>query len=420
MKKRFFCSLFCSLLCFIFLLAMPLHLTVQAAESEKLSQFPLEVRLSIPKSFLFEMLEQQEAQDAYSLFCDHFRLPSGELYFPDSFAGETIMDGKLVIYLTDISEKTLSLYTPIFSECSDVVVFEPAQYSYNFLRALQSDIITRYPGKVGQCYVDVESNCVVVVTNSANSILSRSSIPTDALNIIESEELMDPELHTSLAKGGDTMYRNGMYNRTLAACGTYNGQPALLSCGHNGQTVRTPIGTTFSDASGSLMSTVVVSNYFHNYSGDYSISQLNTTLFTSTNLIINPNGYYSRYVGSLTEISNGAVLLKYGRTTGFSGLKVLDNQLDHNMTPLSSTPFIVNDLVMCRIAYGDSQSGDSGGPIMSLTDEGTYLAGTHVGHSPIVEEDDDSSNDEPVEHLVYFSPFFLIDDIFILNTNSEP
>lgn len=185
------------------------------------------------------MNRQGPAVDAADKLYTLFQLSEeGTWIYTDDFAGSYIDEFVLHIMLTDMSEETISRYrnTIGIDICDNVVCFEYAAYSINQLESVKNEIVAAAALDKIQLYgygIDMQCNKVVFYLPEKNEEdlikLAESNKYDDKIQIITSCE--SPRTTTSLY-GGDKVLRSGGSPFTLGFCGTYNGNNAVITCGH--------------------------------------------------------------------------------------------------------------------------------------------------------------------------------------------
>ncbi len=326
---------------------------------------------------------------SYSCLWNSFeRNSDSEPVYPDNYGGAYIDRGLLHVYLTENTNAAQSHYVNICAGNS-AIIFVQAQYSLNYLESLR-ETARKYIDEYNTSGfgVDEKANRFVIFVappKSASeyaSTTSSKSYDTDTTikelnNLINNPavkfEVMDyPETCTNLY-GGDTL--NGDF--TLGICGTYNGNPAILTAGH---CVANPNGNgnlAISDITYGKTTTTFANvqecEYKNGGLGDYAIATISSGSMSTTNKVhISSNTYESikgtAYSGATPA---GTTIYSYGKTSGYATSTVYQTNLTviyENKT--YGYEVEVNGLVKCLVTTGSIAAGDSGWPTY-IKDSGT-------------------------------------------------
>ena len=221
-------------------------------------------------------------------------------------------------------------------------------------------------GNVDQVKNDILS-MIPAVSNSISTTDIPLTVTYKSFNISAPNENDDNQIvpyAIPTLTGGTTLSSNGC-RFTLGICGKYNGNPAVLTCGH-GQAVGKSV-----TANGSVIGSVVKVNYSSRGYYDYSIIQLNSSAAAkATNKVKTQSS--SQTITSINKSSvEGMTVNRYGSTSGFKTGTVLATDMS-----------VTYENVVCYglvevSADSTSQPGDSGGPVYY----GSNLYGIVKGHS---------------------------------------
>ena len=300
------------------------------------------------------MTLQEEALDAYQLLWDSFEKDPESLqpYYPDEYGGEYIDGDKLVIQLTENTPENQAKYRELCGN-SDKVVFEKVTYSLNYLNSLESQAellskdyaVTSYGVRRSEnkFILEVEQDDLDAVQQ--HLLRQRSSVP------IEVRAGVPMETTASLVGGGDIYAENNAidYSFSLGICGTYDGSPAFLTCGHD----LGPDVSIYSSASHTTkIGKVAYWNYGYGKTGDYSIVKVTNSNFTTTNKV-KGNGT-TLYVNGSVSSPEGTTICKYGKTTGYSSGKVTATNLTFSNVKGITQSYIRNSSKTTPVAGGDS------------------------------------------------------------------
>ena len=390
---------------FIMILLLNVSLPFVSAADNVLTPLEREVVAQLGSSAIKGLKEQRRAVAAFDVLCKHFTTEEGSVEFPDTYAGEYIIDGVLHIYLTDTSEDTLSQYRSILSGYKSVVTYEKRKYSYSYLKSLQVDIGEQFAAQgVSSVGIDSQNNCVVVNVEEESLETVRSTYTLVRRNSEEPVQFAcaPKPVPASNAYGGMQLYLNNIENRILAATGFFNGQPAILTCGHNNM-APIPVNTLLKDSTGTLVGTVATSRFHNNMHGDYAICYLNTNDYNASGQVLLPSNVMSYFEGGKLNIADGTVLIKNG-ANGFAICTVTDRDYTANYSN-SSTTVTVPGLIYCSLSSGIAKGGDSGGPMIYEDPAGPLFAGIVSG----------AAKDENNNYYLCFSPYSLVDGVFSLD-----
>lgn len=148
-------------------------------------------------------------------------------------------------------------------------------------------------------------------------------------------------------------------NITLGAYGYYNGDKAIVTCGHGGHSVDDPF--SFGNVSGYYE----VRQCEHQQAGDYAIGILdgNPTMrhaFGTTGEAITGVAY---------SPVCGSYIRKYGKVAGIMDGKVFKLNADFHILTGTSNPLTITatGLTKVQVTSGSAAFGDSGGPCVTYT-----------------------------------------------------
>lgn len=184
----------------------------------------------ISEEELMNIIEsQQPAITAHEEFQENLVWDNelGDYLYPDTFAGayldkETF---QLCVALTDCSEKIKAEYNKYFSDPA-VVSYVEAEYSYNDLLAIKEEVKASCDN-ITSIGINQRKNIVSVGLSSEASVQNMSQSAARSAMPIEVYYEGSGVLDSIELRGGDSF---GPV--TLGVCGTFNGTPALLTCGH--------------------------------------------------------------------------------------------------------------------------------------------------------------------------------------------
>ena len=323
-----------------------------------------------------QIIEQQKnAVVAYQELMEHIETLEGNNYiYPDTYAGAYIDDSnKLCVSLTNCSEETISQYREYFST-PEVVYFKDAEYSYNELSDIMysvSDAIAN----VSCVYVDEYTNVVKVgVSSNVRSIDNTySDMPVEWY-------YQEPIPAAASLVGGKGITVGGS-GYTVGVCGTFDGEDAVLFCGHGVE-----LNETLKVSGTSTPFATVTVQHFENESFfDYAIATINSNAtVTMTNKVYNTSSNPSYESTPATTITSqmttktpvGTIICKYGNVSEFGTGEVTSRNCSWTDSKSGMT---AHGMILCD-ALNDSYiaGGDSGGPVYV----GHVFHGTISGGSP--------------------------------------
>lgn len=356
-------------------------------------------------------IKEEQSKHLYDKFHEYIvslNLPNQQEY-PDEIGTVYIDEEYLVIRLVDMNRK--EFYKSLF-DSSDNVIIEPADYSYNQLSQAY-DSIDSSMGIWQSAYINVHTNRVevnyasplntfndlVVIKaselNEPNKLMTSLSTINlqQRLQISESAKAINDKKIADMVEihltpqlqperelwGGDKITKPSSPGRvsvlTLGATGFYNGKPAILTAIHSNK-----LGEIVS-YDGSRIGPVVYAKYGV---GDYAIVQLQNTIHHNENKYFGPSESLKSPISisgpSTSSIYPGGTVYKYGQTTGWSMLKVLNT----NGKAQYGTVTVTN-LVTASLIGGLSKPGDSGGPYFTYnaTAKQWYFIGVHSGSNSV-------------------------------------
>lgn len=309
----------------------------------------------------------------------------GAIQFPDDFAGVWIDGSDLVVSLIDISEENQVKYRNWAGEYAESLKFENAEYSYceleNAMNGMVNELRKSSPNiEVTQYYVSETDNEIVIGIDEGSKA-AVESLPLQAtgnypvrFEIVERPSTTASRAYMN-AYGGARLYNETSgAGTTLSCCGTYNGSPAILTCGHGIQQVGDKI--KYSLQTGFKIGNVLYYRYQNNKSGDFGIISVETGTFDTTNIIRAVSGWddFEDYTikGTNSDVAVGTVVKFYGATTYYVSRGVVNNRRvtsimeDENGVEEAT----ILNLSMIKVTYGGCESGDSGAPIFTERSDG--------------------------------------------------
>ncbi len=303
---------------------------------------------------------QQPAIDAYENLLKCFIKMGNEIVYPDEYGGCYISDNCLNICLTDISETNKEKYRG-YCATEDVVNFVTVNYSLNYLNTIADSISIEAVENVVSIGVCQSNNSVDIGVNSTDFNKTEREIESVTNNISlfsDSNELPINIYYSEKAEpaseliGGQQMSANSSIS--LGVCGTYSGNPAILTCGHTlyvGDNVY---------INGTKVGEVVVRRFSDGSNYDYGIVKItNTSTFTRTNKVKNDANNTTITSTASSSPAEGTLVCKYGFKNGFGVGKVTNSSISVNYGEE-----VIRKLVQVSTTTGNTvASGDSGGPV---------------------------------------------------------
>ena len=311
-----------------------------------------------------EIAGKARATEASEILISHFVLNGYYSDYPDYYAGCYIGDDYLFhIRLCQTNTDAIPMLNELLGEYADVVVYEYGNYSWNelheYVDGLAHDLtelgfhVTNWgvDDLTGNVYIGVLSEEMTEV-NSLIDDCQTYALGIDVPTVmIEEGSYITPA--ASVQPGGS------MGNITLGAYGYYNGQKAIVTCGHGGH------HTSSSFSFGNISGTYAVQQFSDYQSGDYAIGIISSDVslrhsFGESNEAITGIAF-SPVVGSYIR--------KYGKESGvMSGEVIRVNDTAQYITNVSGQLTVnVTGMTKVQAISGSTTFGDSGGPCITYT-----------------------------------------------------
>jgi len=342
----------------------------------------------------FEAMELN-AINAYSEILNHFPVGAdGIRIYPDDFGDAYYEDGYLHVNLKELTVSKEALYR---SYCSDpsLVVFHDVNYGYNELTGLAEQILENGVDNFTTIGVNVYDNLVeigidetvvtssrrssaAVLTTAKNEIIEKLNIPSayasKEASIPISVVSQKPLTSQSTLRGGDGIYDSyGSYG-TMAICGTWDGEPAILTAGHVVDAIST---CYYGSSSGPEIGSALYMQYESGENYDWGVYSADN--HTLTPRVLNNYGYESiTHTLTASDELVGSNIRKYGESSQYSTGKITKKNVS-----VSDEGFITKGMTLCE-CY--SEDGDSGAPVYAFNClKGILSAGNGVemAYSPI-------------------------------------
>lgn len=323
---------------------------------EELSTLENEYPYDLDEETYEAIQRQNPARNAHREFMSHLEKDiDGDVIYPDTFAGCYINNETycLCIALIDCSEKNTSEYDKYFSDPS-VVQYIPAEYSYNYLSDIQEEIKSNLENVRTIC-IDQEQNVVKVGVDNPSLLKDRTGREVQFSNEYPVQIHFSEGTKTCADElwGGD-----GVAGLTIGACGTYNGDDAILLSGHDlsvgGQIVY----------NNKKIATIKKVQYKNNRDYDYSVAVIDSGAdVRMSNKVYNQTNYTTITSGLQDDPVRGEIICRYGKNSGFATYYVDDVDVTVCSNVGTAKATYIGGLVACSLRSGkESQNGDSGGP----------------------------------------------------------
>lgn len=334
-----------------------------------------DVTKDFPKEALYKMDMQEKVTRAYNELIRSFEQTEKAIMFPDEYGGAyNNGNGQLVVKLTHISSQTISRYKRAVGD-PDILVFEKAEYAKNELEALCKTVLQWFLAEEidwNQCYAcDETLKAVIIVPETeysrAQALLQSKMVPQKRMLPI-TLQASEKEKPAAYLEGGTSLRKARSPVSTLAFCGTYQGAPAIITCGHGGLSEGTKVYANNS-ASTNLVGKITVQQYKHKESGDFSIAKV-TGSHTLTNLVqYASSGKAYPAKGYFRLPAKNDIVYQFGKNGYRNKCRVINTNtiLNHGS---KDGPFYISGMVYTAILESEASGvlkGDSGSPVYSLS-----------------------------------------------------
>jgi hypothetical protein len=371
---------------------------------------------------------QSEALQFHQNLWDTFSKDSEGLpVYPAEFAGSTLDNGKLVIHLTDLDTEWQENYRQRCNAENDDIIFRQTEYSLNDLSVFYSyaqDYLEN--DNLVSCGPLLEENeYEITLKNSAAIQWNRSVSTATAVAAgfpirIAYQDV--PQVAATAVWGGDGIRNESSgSSMTVGICGTFGGNPALLTCGHENDKNTYVKYKSTSNRLGQVV--------FHranqaeaaaaqgvNSLGDFSIIKLTNSAYTTSNKISNNLSI----TGTYSSLPVGTKIYKYGVKTGLTSGTVTQ-YLDLTTCKYKSfgSVYHVRGLYKHKMDVSSGKNGvdegDSGGPVYVKSGNNYLLHGIVSVWGATNSNVDESLL---VKDIMYSTPvFFAVDAGFTVKTS---
>ena len=309
----------------------------------------------------------------------------GTIDYEDDFGAARIEENKLVIYTTDCSDENKNKYLAWAGEYSDVINFQEAEYSYNYLLGKGEEVLEVLHETIGQTeltyYVSEANNSIVVLMDEETKNALEKQRTTISFDVpVVFEENSDYSLSATDVKGGSALLNaTTLQSMSVGCCGYYRGVRSIATCGHGSSAVGNKVYCE--DTSLGYVGNITYRNFGDGISGDYAIisDSSSNSNFNFTNKI---GGTYT-VTGMITSPAVNTYVYFYGSTTQTYCLgQVTERGLSANVT-VNGEGITISGLSAVLVASGNVAAGDSGGAVFTVTSGTTNakFAGVITGSS---------------------------------------
>ncbi|QUI22741.1 trypsin-like serine protease [Vallitalea pronyensis] len=325
----------------------------------------------IPLEIQEAMENQAEALEEYFELIGFFKKDNyGVPIYPQHYAGEYInKDNKLVVQLTgEFADKEILSYLKSSPNIQIIYV----EHSYDELISQK-----KIADKLYASGVRVVSDGVDIIDNRYKIAVLKEDLDKMATTYTKDSLVIFEEGTYARASapliGGDRIYNEDSGGfMSIGICGTYNGNDAILTCGHGNEKVgifspRYPYieHKTQSHRIGQVVfqqANTDSSNYGVSSLGDFAIVDI-----TSSDTITNDVWQGGQITGTYSSVPVGTTVYKFGSRTGYAWGNVTGTSLRISYTAGLFTTYTVSGLYSIPLQNSSGTNaingGDSGGPV---------------------------------------------------------
>lgn len=311
-----------------------------------------------------EIAAKARATEASEILIAHFVHSGYYTDYPDYYAGCYIGDDYLFhVRLHASHTDVIPMLNALFGEYVDVVTYEYSEYSWNeldeYVDGMAHDL-TELGYSVTNWGVDDFTGNVYI------GVLREDIAEVNALIDDQQTYALGDDMPTVMIEEGNYIVPaasvqpgGSMGNITLGAYGYYNGEKAIVTCGHGGHK------NNYSFSFGNVSGTYAVQQYADNQNGDYAIGIINTD--------VSLKHAFGAGEGAITGVAYspvvGSYIRKYGKESGLmTGEVVKTNDTCQFIAGQTGQIFMyVNGMTKVRAISGTTTEGDSGGPCITYT-----------------------------------------------------
>jgi len=373
---------------------------------------------------------QQDAIAAYRVLAGSFCTENGtSMVYPANYGGAFLKDNILNIAIVDLQAQNITDYTELLNDHLDVVNFVDVSYSLNSLIIAARNVYDDMRSNgiaVTSCGVSPEDNSVMIGLSTGDTVASTTmgtvSVNLNQLAQAESngygvpvqtfEEAPLRPCATTTIMGGTMLYPG----YTLGACGTYDGDPAFVTCGHSlNYTGEVVCAQNLSFQEDNRLGTVSFLRFNDQQAGDFAVITVDDNI-TTTNIVGNPRNTAMQFAiqsfdegdddpyGDVVSDLPGTAVMKFGAYGGLAwgtidGMYFNGNILpDTGLDPLAQVE--IRNLVRVEFTSGGIMRGDSGGPV--FTSAGKFYG--VISCAPLhVTQNNSDPNDDAGYTAFYFT-----------------
>lgn len=325
----------------------------------------------IPFEVQEDMAKQADALDEYFKLIDFFEKDKfGVPIYSEHYAGEYIdADNKLVVQLTDeFADKAILSYL----KSTPIIQIKYVEHSYDELISQKEIADELYASgvRVVSDGVDIIDNRyeIAVLKEDFDKVLT--TYTNNSLVVFEEGTYAQASAQLI---GGDRIYNEDTDGyMSIGICGTYNGNDAVLTCGHGNEKVgvwskRYPYieYKTQSHRIGQVVfqqANTDSNNYGVSSLGDFAIVDI-----TSSDTITNDVWQGGQITGTYSSVPVGTTVYKFGSRTGYAWGNVTSTSLRISYTDGLFTTYTVSGLYSIPLQNSSGTNaingGDSGGPV---------------------------------------------------------
>ena len=329
-----------------------------------LTLVPRTEALSSDQDLEEEIAAKARATEASEILIAHFVHSGYYTDYPDYYAGCYIGDDYLFhVRLHASHTDVIPTLNALFGEYVDVVTYEYSEYSWNELAEHVDGMahdLTELGYSVTNWGVDDFTGNVYI------GVLSEDIAEVNALIDDQQTYALDDDMPTVMIEEGNYIVPaasvqpgGSMGNITLGAYGYYNGQKAIVTCGHGGH------HTNDSFSFGNVSGTYVVQQCEDYQNGDYAIGIISNDF--SLRHAFGTTG--DAITGVAYSPVAGSYIRKFGKISGhMTGEVIRPNEIGHYLTDVSGQLTInVTGMTKVQAISGTTTFGDSGGPCITHT-----------------------------------------------------
>lgn len=341
--------------------------------------------LSLDESKLFD--KQAQLNTIYNELLAAFKSKNPVGLYPNEYGGAYIDGDVLCVLITEprlnvahtvkSAKKQFLSYVP---NAGSNIVFRTVRFSYNELLKTREDVSAALTAAgIGLSFAGINDDKNLVEIGvipsdymAAQAVVESNELLCNAPVVIMSAERQQPMV---TVRGGDALVKSsGTGISTIGFIGTYNGNNAILTCGHGNWDNNDLYWTGVS--SSRRLGPRIAYQYANNEAGDWSIIQVTTSQTLTPTVRWTSSSYYT-VKGVDNRVAQNTTVYNYGKNGG-RGTHTVTNS---NTDIYHSTTFVVKNMVQCSTTSGTVKNGDSGGPVYYTTTDGVIACGVLSGAS---------------------------------------